>query len=95
MIEIPKGDIVTPMCYQKLCRPEHYMIKYNGFGISETILSKLQDEGIKIVRIIYMGKRGTEFYLATTKQFLESEKKHLNNGNDPQKFVSVGEMLQW
>lgn len=89
------GTIITPKIYQKICKSEHFFKQYRGFGISKTELKEIINEGIKIIQIIYMGKKETEVFIATTKQYSKSEKEYNNNG-DIQKIVSVGEMIiQW
>lgn len=88
------GTIVEPKCYQKVCEPEHYMIKFQGFGISESILQELQEEGVKIIRIIYMGKIETRVYITSVIEFTKSLKTHNFNGNDLQYFVSIKDMIE-
>lgn len=92
--EIPKGEIITPLMYQRVCLPQHFMQKYQGFGISRSILNQLQREGIRFIRFIYQGKKGTYLYMATLRQYLHSKKVHTFNTTDEQFFVSVSEMIE-
>lgn len=81
--------------YIKTCKPEHYMKKFQGFGISDDELERMNENGISFVMIVYMGKRGVINYLSTIKQWMNSEKRHVDTSNgsdDPQTFLSESEM---
>lgn len=88
-----KGKMISPQMYQRVCYKEHFMIKYKGFGISHEILDRLTEDRVKFIMFIYIGTNGPESYLATTRQFTQSEKNH-RNGDDLQYFVSLSEMLK-
>jgi len=92
--KIPFGEIITPKTYQKLVNVEHYMTKYEGFGISQHVLDKLKQHHIKSIMFIYAGKRQLQVYMAATKQYLESIQTHMYKDNDLQKFVSIDKMIQ-
>jgi hypothetical protein len=77
--------------------PEHFMRKFNGFGISENILNQLVSKDIEEIIIIYHGKIKTYRYTCTTTQFLKSTKLFDNKENgitDPQRFVSINDMKE-
>jgi hypothetical protein len=93
MTIVPKGTVITPSCYQKICRPEHFMMKFQGVGISENILLQLKQEGVTLIRIIYQGKTGIVIYITTVRTFLESTYTHTHDTNDIQKFVSTKDMV--
>lgn len=92
-MQIQYGQIINPNMYQKICKPEHFMTKYQGFGISEYILDMLIQKDIKIIQIIYLGKTKTEVYITTTRQYINSNKKHTYKENDKQRFLSTKEMI--
>jgi hypothetical protein len=77
--------------YLKHCKPEHFMIKYQGFGISQSVLDTLVKQNVEFVYIIYEGKSVCE-YLCLTEQFLQSKKTHIFLDVDLQKFVSTKDM---
>jgi hypothetical protein len=81
--------------YTKQCKPQHFMRKYQGFGISISELEKMKQETIKYVLIRYHGKKGLQLFLSTTEQWIQSPLEHIdqsNGYNDPQKFVPLKEM---
>ena len=84
--KIEHGSFLNLAIYQKIVKPEHYMIKFNGFGISVYVLRKLIREEIKLIRFIYLGKGEKKIYLATTKQYVESNFSHIFLDKDKQKF---------
>lgn len=88
----PVGDIDRlSNTYITTRRPEHFMIKFSGFGISETILERLIGEKVKTIQIIYFGKETIKYecpiesYIRTNKTF--------NFNDDMQRFVSVRDMI--
>lgn len=74
-------------------KPEHFMRKYQGFGISKDILLELERRGIEDVRIIYEGKRGIKVFETQVSAFLRSSLVHIDRGKDKQKFLSVRVMV--
>ena len=75
---------------------KHFMRMYQGFGISEDILSQLIGK-VENVCIIYQGKTHKYYYTCPLSQFLKSEKPYNNNEGgviDPQKFVSAKDMKE-
>lgn len=72
-------------------KPEHFMRKFNGFGISLIVLEQLSRRGIETVRIIYKGK-DTIYYTCPLAKFMASEKVYLFENTDEQVFVSVSDM---
>lgn len=89
-----KGKIKKADVFRKFCTTEHLMRKFNGFGISEYILKNLDKYNIKIIQIVYQKKNESKVYLASLKQFQESEKKHTFEKDDHQRFVSIKEMIE-
>lgn len=87
------GTIITPTIYQKICKQEHYMIKHQGFGISTKELETIEQNNIRIIRIIYIGKTENKIYISTIKQWIDSNKKE-NYENDEQKFLPINEMIE-
>jgi hypothetical protein len=77
--------------------PEHFMRMYQGFGISEEILSQLIDR-VDEVCIIYLGKKRKYYYTCKLSQFLKSDKIYDNTEGkgipDPQKFVSLKDLKE-
>lgn len=75
-------------------KPEHFMRKYHGFGISVNIINDLISEGVDIVIISYYGTKGLIRYRVTLEKFINSEKEYtdIRFGEDPQKFVDINDM---
>jgi len=48
--------------YRTVRRPEHFFKKFQGFGISESVLSALEKAGVEDILLIYQGKRGDQLY---------------------------------
>lgn len=84
--------IVEGNWYISKRRPEHFMKKFQGFGVSKQILLQLQEMGIQNIRIIYEGKRGVKVFESTVKAYLESDLIHIDGGKDKQKFLSIKQM---
>lgn len=83
--ELRDGIYYTPR------KKEHFMIIFQGFGISEDILKILKRMGCIGVCIIYNGEK-REKYVCDLKEFINSKKSFNFEGNDLQKFVSVKDM---
>jgi len=91
------GSIVGMATYTKVCRPEHFMVKYQGFGISEEELDLLDRRGVKLVLINYVGKDGVRGYLSLVRQWTKSDKRHNDTSrgaDDHQRFLSIKEMWE-
>lgn len=71
----------------------HFMIKFQGFGISEKILYKdLRANDCTTVIIDYDGTNGKVRYKCSLNLFIESNKIHIDKENDIQRFVSIKDM---
>jgi len=66
--------------------PKHFMRKFSGFGISEEILTYLEERKVTKIIIMYDGKRGRINWLSTVNDFRKSPNVHYD-GKDRQKFV--------
>lgn len=73
-------------------QPEHYMIKFQGHGISQSIIDRLINLGCETIIILYHGKTGERRYKCSIDKFAKSIKTHNFNGTDLQKFVSTKDM---
>jgi len=73
-------------------KKEHYMVKYQGFGISKAVLDYLDNEGIMLIHIIYEGKRGVKEYECGIGKFLDSQQHHVFQDDDLQHFVQEKSM---
>lgn len=87
--------------YYTMRKPEHFMKMFQGFGISVSILNRLNQMGVKKVFISYMGVNGVIRYSCFLSQYLESDKKCFFedklgklNGDEEQKFVSKKDMKE-
>ena len=81
-INIDKRLYITPRDPR-----EHFMRKYNAWGISEDVINLLMLMSVERV-IIRTHKQDYLFYL---KQFIDSSLVHCDEGNDWQRFVSIGD----
>lgn len=89
-----KGKVIGEIrdnVYITTRRPEHYFIKYKGFGISSHIIQRLLKMKVREVRIIYMGERGRTVYITPLMNFLIKGNIHYN-GTDKQYVLSVIDM---
>ena len=73
---------------------KHFMIKYQGFGISQDVLDKLIKMNVKEVIINYHDV-DHHVYKCTIDQYINSKKTHTFEENDLQKFVSVKDMIEF
>ena len=71
---------------------KHFMKKYQGFGISVSIIKQLLEAGCEDVFITYKGKKITK-YKCSLKQFIDSNKTHVFMDIDLQNFVSCRDMI--
>ncbi len=74
--------------YYTIRKPETFFIKYQGFGISESVLKELEEKGVKWIVIKYIGAKGILCYSATLKQYLRSPTCFTFGEKDKQKIVS-------
>jgi len=80
--------------------PEHFMRKFNGFGISNSLIEgELIPKGVRTVRMIYSGKQGVQVFESELQQFIESDRewdnRFLDDGkeiHDIQKFMDITKM---
>lgn len=78
--------------YVKSCHKEHYMKKFQGFGISETVLTELLMRSVREVVIEYTAVDGLkEEYTSELNLWLESKLTYDYEG-DIQKFVPLRDM---
>ena len=88
------GDIIDGIYYSQRT-PKHFMIKFNGFGISKSILDELKKNDVRTVQINYLGHKGVILYSCSSQKFYNSEKTFIfrkNDINDLQLFVSIDDM---
>lgn len=88
------GDAIDGV-YYSLRRPKHFMVKFNGFGISRSILDELIKLEVRTVQINYLGHKGVILYSCPIQKFLDSEKTfkfRKDNIDDLQLFVGIDEM---
>ena len=83
----PNGAIRT-------VKPEHFMRKYQGFGISDKTISELQEHGIKELTFKYLGSEKITLYKCELSQFVSSQLIH-SFGADTQRFVKTKDMKEY
>jgi len=71
----------------------HFFIKFQGFGISLSILTDLKEKGCKNIQITYFGKTKIKYYCSLD-SFSSSSKKWNDEGEDLQLFVSTRDMKE-
>lgn len=79
--------------FRRRVKPQHFFIKYQGFGISESVLKRLYSWNAKKLILEYRGNKQRCDYHATLDQYLTSTLFHDNNG-DVQKFVRLRDMIK-
>jgi len=72
---------------------EHFMRKFQGFGVSEEILNILSNNNCSHIQIKYNINSNIKIFNSELKQWLESYKKFNYNG-DNQNFLSLIEMSE-
>ena len=77
--------------YQSFRTKAHFMILFQGLGISVEVLEHLKMANVNDIRLIYTGTKGVIIYKSTLDQWFKSTKTWNDNG-DEQKFLSTGEM---
>ncbi len=65
----------------KVCRPEHFFIKFNGFGINKEALDILLRKGLIQIRVKYLRKNasGFELYKVSAKVWQSEGVVYKNN----------------
>lgn len=81
------GEIINNI-YVSHRKPENFFRKFQGFGISEWVLYKLQSYGIQDILIVYHGANGVTEFPFTVGQYLESEDSWTFEG-EREKIVSI------
>ena len=98
MNELKYGAIKNLKYYSKLCKPEHFFIKYGGFGCSISELQLMEHNDVKFIIISYISnKGGIKTYLSTLEQWIKSEKTYIfqyNGIDDKQNFLSIKDMWE-
>ena len=79
--------------YHTFRNKTHFMRMFQGFGVSDAVLSKLQREGISVIKFFYDGKEKCVFK-SSVEQFIRSILRHVDNG-DGQQFVPTGMMRKF
>lgn len=75
----------------------HYMKKYQGFGVSRSILDFLHSRGVNLVEIQYQGAKGHKRMQTPLQNFLDSKLSHVDDSasfEDEQLFLPEKEMVQ-
>lgn len=91
------GTIRTAKIYRKVCKPEHYMVKFQGYGISYSEIERMAELATEFIEIVYKGKNGIRVYLSHFTQWVRSDKKYIDRSSgkdDLQVFLSENEMLK-
>jgi len=73
--------------YFLIKKPEHFMGIFQGFGISQEVLDKL--ENVKKIKVLYMGIKGNVYYLFPIEDYINSKLIWKDKNEDIQKFVKA------
>ncbi|MGD9382114.1 MAG: hypothetical protein PVI03_06680 [Candidatus Thorarchaeota archaeon] len=77
-------------------KKNHFMRKFQGFGISEKVISLLRARGVKKVRIMYWGERQNDVFECPLDDYDNSVLTYDYSGRlakgDRQKFVPLNSM---
>ena len=68
-------------------KPEHFMRKYQGFGVSKEILDKLEKDGVNTIMIVYHGIKAVITREFNLKTYLNSTMTYNYQDKDMQHFV--------
>ncbi|MDX1699759.1 MAG: hypothetical protein R3250_04025 [Melioribacteraceae bacterium] len=63
-------------------KPEHYFIKFNGFGISTQVLQALNGAEVKRIELTYKGTQGMQIWETTLKDFFEFGQQYNDKGDE-------------
>jgi len=81
-------DNVPIVIFRKHCKPEHFCVKYQAFGITTKVFNYLQDQGVKEIEVLYDGAKDWVYRIKLDK-FGEAAIPDKLGGFDPQLFVNV------
>lgn len=75
LIKEPKTNRIvgelTKREYITIRTPEHFFIKFQGFGLSSAILEMLIAKQIPLIRLFYKSKGGLQVYITTPKEWIQ------------------------
>ena len=86
---------IEGVAYYTTRREEHFMRKFQGFGISRSTLHWLRARGVKVIVFQYEGRNilcDLKQYIGSTKTFTFRDES-FNNYIDEQVFVTLDEMV--
>ena len=84
------GLIKTDRTYVTIRNKNHFFRKYNGFGISSSVLSELRRYDVKLIKIIYNKIDGTdELYIVTIDDFYNNSLYYKDKGLDYQRILPL------
>jgi hypothetical protein len=81
------------MFYYTARAPKHYMVKFKGYGISDSVIQTLRRENVQVILIGYVAKDYMRYYMSDLRQWVQSTKKFTFCG-DEQSFLSTPEMKE-
>lgn len=83
------GMIRTDRVYITFRNKDHWFKKYNGFGISFSVLDELKNYDVVLIKIIYTKQDNTqEVYITELNKFFEEGLVYCDNG-DFQRILNI------
>ena len=83
------GNVINNIYYTTR-RPEHFMNMFNGFGISQDILERLELFKVEWIVIRFIQGMKKAKFVCPLSLYLDSDKIYFDN-DDMQKFVNVND----
>ena len=73
------GEVVSGKTYWTSRSAQHFFVKFNGFGISESVLEELLNYGIQYIVFDYFGKEGRSAYRIGIYAFIKHSDKYIDD----------------
>jgi hypothetical protein len=74
--------------------PEHFCIKYHGWGVTKDLLEQLAFNDVWMVRVVYHGTNGTKRFEAPVRLLLEEGIEDSLGGFERQVFLPLEKWYQ-
>ena len=70
--------------------PEHFFRKFKGFGLSYSVIERLKQNNVSVVKIVFLRSDGSStIYFADIDDFLKKGNYYRDNEHDFQRILSI------